>query len=269
MVNKKEYLEKYGPWAVIGGATDGTGECYARELAAMGIHCVLVARREEMLDNLAKSLSAEFSINTRVVVADLSKQDAAKIIIAAVGDVEVGLYIANAGASNVIAPFTEGALADWEALINLNARTPMALCHYFSKAMLERGRGGLLLMASGTGLGGQPYVSVYSACKGFSINLAESLWAEMHPQGIDVLSVIAPLINTPTLQRGFGGQDMAGNIPGLFEPDEVVRISLEQLSVGPSYVFPAGTELENAEQVTAARRQRVDAVTEFTKMMFD
>jgi len=71
------------------------------------------------------------------------------------------------------------------------------------------------------------------------------------------------------LQRGFGGKDMSGKIPGMFEPDEVVRIALEQLPIGPAYVFPAGTEAENAEQVTAARRQRLDAVTELAKMMVD
>jgi len=268
-MDKTEYFEKYGPWAVIGGATDGTGEYYAKALAEMGIHCVLVARREKMLNDMAQTLEKKYGIDTRVVVADFSKSDAAQKIITAVSDLHIGLYVANAGASRLMAPFVDGTIDDWEELINLNVRTPMKLCHYFAKPMLERGRGGLLLMASGAGLGGQPYVSVYSACKGFSINLAESLWAELHPQGIDVLSVIAPLINTPTLQRGFGGKDMSGKIPGMFEPDEVVRIALEQLPIGPAYVFPAGTEAENAEQVTAARRQRLDAVTELAKMMVD
>lgn len=268
VLDAKTFAKQYGPWALIAGATDGTGELYARQLAAMGIHCVLAARRTEMLASLASELEQQYGIETRTITVDLTHDDAAEHMIQNIDGLEIGLFIANAGAGGGGIAFLEGSIADWQSLMNINIHMPMKMCHHLAGPMLERGRGGLLLMGSGVGLGGQPRTSVYSASKAYSLNLAESLWAEFKPRGVDVLSVVAPLINTPTLQRGLGGRDIAGKLPGLFEPLEVVQTALQQLAIGPCYVFPAGPEAENAEAVTRQRRARVEEVSKIAEMIF-
>ena len=84
---------KYGPWAVIAGASEGTGAEYARQLAAVGIHCLLVARRTEPLDKIAQELSEKYRVQARVLSVDLSASDAAQRMKDAVVDVEVGLQL--------------------------------------------------------------------------------------------------------------------------------------------------------------------------------
>lgn len=259
-------LHQYGPWALIAGATDGTGELYAKRLAAAGIHCVLAARREPLLNSLAEQLGRDYGVQTRQLVIDLCDDDAAERLYAAVADLDIGLFVANAGAGNG-QRFLDASLDEHRRLININVQLPMAMCHKLAPAMVARGRGGLLLMGSGVALGGQPMVSVYCASKAFGLNLAEALWAELKPKGVDVLNVVAPLINTPKFQRSSGGVDTS-KVPGLFEPELVVDTALAQLAIGPCYIFPAGTEAHNADEVTAQRRQRVEAVTEFTKALF-
>lgn len=261
------FRQQYGPWAVIGGASDGTGEQFARQLAALGLNLVLVARRASLMESLAKELRENHGIQVRVVLLDLSLPAAGEQLCTAVADLEVGLYIANAGAGLSGPTFVDGAMDDWRALVNLNVHTPMEVCHGLAGAMKQRRRGGLLLMSSGVALGGQPRVSVYCSGKAFGLNLAESLWAELKPSGVDVLSVVAPLINTPTLQRGLGGKS-GGEIPGMFEADEVVETALRQLANGPCYIFPAGPEADRAEEVAVQRRERVQAVARISEAMF-
>src|SRR3981081_1747109 len=91
---------KYGPWAVIAGASEGTGAEYARQLAAIGIHCLLVARRVEPLEKIARELTGEYKVQVRTLSVDLSAPDAAQRMREAAADVEVGLYVSNAGTAS-------------------------------------------------------------------------------------------------------------------------------------------------------------------------
>src|SRR5690606_17047727 len=169
------------------------------------------------------------------------------------------LYVANAGGGSGGIPFVERALDSWKSLININVQTPLEVCHGLAPAMLARGRGGLLLMGSGTGLGGTARASVYSACKGFSLNLAEALWIDYKPLGIDVLNVLAPAMDTPALRRVAGDRVATGMIPDVFEPREAVRMALEALPEGPCLTFPAGPEKHTWREVMATRRARAVA----------
>jgi short-subunit dehydrogenase len=267
--NAEAFQKQYGPWAVIGGASDGTGEEFARQLAAKGLNCVLVSRRRPMLEKLAGELRDESGIETRILAMDLSLAAAGRQLCTAVADLEVGLFVANAGAGIGGLSFVDGSLEQWQTAVNMNIHTPMEACHGLAEAMLERGRGGLLLMGSGVALGGQPGVAVYAASKAFSLTLAESMWAEFKPRGVDVLNVVAPLINTPKLRQGFGEDMDVSRLPAMVEPDELVRIALEQLPEGPCYIFPAGPEEGIAGEVTERRRARVEAATEIARAMFE
>lgn len=265
--NPAAFRDQYGPWAVIAGASDGTGEQFAHQIAATGINCVLVSRRRAVLDGLAATLKQDYGVQTRVVVLDLGAPAAGRQLCQSVADLEVGLFIANAGADSNASTFTQGSLDAWNTLVNLNVTTPMDACHILGRAMQERGRGGLLLMGSGLGIGGQPGTAVYCGVKGFSLNLAEALWAELKPSGVDVINIAAPLMRTPTLERNLGA--LADQIPSIYDPKEVVRESLEQLPTGRCYIYPTGIPDESGDDITQARRNRVEKAIALQKALFE
>lgn len=256
---------KYGPWAVVAGASEGTGAEYARQLAAVGIHCLLVARRPEPLEQIARELTGKYHVQTRVLSVDLSSPDAAQRMQAATADVEVGLYVSNAGADSTGKHFLDLPLEHSHRLINLNVRTVVDAVHTFATPMKARGRGGILLMSSGAALGGQPRVAMYSGTKAFEVNFAESLWVELRKFSVDVLSVAAPAMDTPVLRAALAAKNLKPQ--GVYDPKDVVRIALEYLPIGPTYVFPLGPH-ESAEALNKARRTRLLAVAEITKAFF-
>jgi uncharacterized protein len=256
---------KYGPWAVIAGASEGTGAEYARQLAAVGIHCLLVARRTDPLQRLAQELTGTYGVQARVLSVDLSTPDAAQQMKTAMADVEVGLYVSNAGADSTGKHFLDVPLEHSHRLVNLNVRTVIDAVYAFAPPMKARGRGGILLMSSGAALGGQPRVAMYSGTKAFEVNFGESLWVELRNFGVDVLSVAAPAMDTPVLRAALAAKNLKPQ--GVYDPKDVVRIALEYLPTGPTYVFPLGPH-ESADVLNEARRTRLLAVAEITKAFF-
>jgi uncharacterized protein len=264
-VSAEQARAKYGPWAVIAGASEGTGAEYARQLAALGIHCLLVARRKEPLQQLAQELTDTHRVQTRVLSVDLSTPDAAQRMKAAAADIEVGLYVSNAGADPTGQYFLDVPLEQSHRLININVRTVVDAVHAFAPPMKARGRGGILLMSSGAALGGQPRVAIYSGTKAFELNFGESLWIELRKFGVDVLGVAAPAMDTPVLRAALATRNLKPE--GVYDPKDVVRIALQYLPVGPTYVFPLGPH-ETADALNEVRRTRLLAVAEITEAFF-
>lgn len=256
------FREKFGPWAVIAGASEGTGECFARQLAAIGINLVLVSRRQDALERLGADLTTEHGISCRAFAQDLTEADAGLKIVEAAADLDVGLYISNAGADGFAAFFEESTDAA-HRLVRMNITTLIDAANGFGKRFLERGKGGIIVMASGAGLGGQPNLAMYSATKAFEINFAESLWAEYHERGIDVIGIAAPIMRTPTLLRmvpdGFDTSDT-------FDPADVTHNALAGLLAGePLQIIPDGPGSEKQPQVEADRKARLIGFVEFNK----
>jgi short-subunit dehydrogenase len=261
------FRERYGPWAVIAGASEGIGADYTRMLAGQGLNCVLVARRQAVLDELAAGLVRDHGIQTRVIALDLSERDAAQRLSDRTADLEVGLYISNAGADPRGAYFLDCSIDDWLTMLQRNTATVMGSCHHFAAAMKQRGHGGILIMASGAGLGGGSRIAVYSATKAFEIAFAESLWSELGPHGIDVTCLITPATDTPALRRLLGRSGLEPE--GLYTSEEVARTGLRELGRGPTYVFPfAGMTAEMAAAASAARREHVEMATRAGAAMF-
>jgi uncharacterized protein len=262
-LDKAAFRAKYGPWAVIAGASEGTGECYARELAEMGINLVLISRRQAALETLGEALKAEFGIDYRAVVQDLTEEGAGRGIVAAAAGLDVGLYISNAGADG-FASFFEDGTDGAHRLVRMNISTLIDAANGFGKGMLARRSGGIIVMASGAGLGGQPNLVLYSATKAFEINFAESLWAEYHERGIDVIGIAAPIMHTPTLLRmvpeGF-------DVTDVYDPADVTHNALAGLLAGePLQIIPDGPGQEKQPQVQADRKARLIGFVEFNKM---
>lgn len=183
-----DFKTKYGPWALISGASAGLGEEYARQLAAKGMNVVLVARREDRLQALGKALSDEFGIEYLAVAADLSSPDFLPDLAAKTAGLEIGLLINNAGFTNS-GDFLDNDLEAEIRLVDVNCRAAVILAHHYGQGMRERKRGGIIFTASIAGFAGIPFWANYSASKSFDLKLAEALGAELKPHGVDVLAL--------------------------------------------------------------------------------
>lgn len=217
------FTQKYGPWAVVAGASEGMGAQFAKQLSARGLKVVLIARREQVLTELAGTLPNE----SKCLPLDLGSPEAAARIAEFTADLEVGLVVYNAALSP-IGPFVETTLADNLRAIDVNVKAPTALAHHFAPRLVKRGRGGLVLLSSLTAFQGSPFVSTYGATKSFNLSLAEGLWAELRGQGVDVLSVCAGATATPNLLKATRSAP-----PGMQQPEDVVREALNALGAGP------------------------------------
>lgn len=227
-------VDRYGPWALIAGASDGIGEHFARQLAAGGLNLILVARREKVLCSLADELSAAHAIEVRTVAIDLALPEATDRIIAASADVEIGVLVYNAAVS-VIGPFVECDLEQYHKAQEVNCRRPLELTHHFARLMVARRRGAILLMSSLSGSQGSPFISQYGATKAWNLVFAEGLWAELAEHNIDVLACRAGATRTPKYLRDTGEEKQSAFVPEM-ESEAVVIEALATLGKRPSMV---------------------------------
>ena len=227
------FRERYGPWALVAGASAGLGEAFARQLAARGLHLVLLARRADALARVAAGLRTAHGVEVRIEAIDLGREDLAAAAERATAGAEIGLLVYNA-AHSVIGPFLERPLAEHLRVVDVNVRGPLVLAHLLGGAMARRGRGGLVLMTSLAASQGNPLLASYAASKAFELVLAEGLWAELRGRGVDVLACRAGATRTP----GYAASRPRRKVP-LMEPDEVARQALAALGRRPSAVTGA------------------------------
>ena len=225
--------ERYGPWALVAGASAGLGETFARLLAARGLHLVLIARRADALARLAENLRDAHGIEVRTEALDLARADLVPAVERAVAGVEVGLLVYNA-AHSAIGPFLERPLDEHLRVIDVNCRGPLALAHLLGAPMAARGRGGVVLMSSLSGSQGNPLLASYAASKAFGLVLAEGLWDELRGRGVDVVACRAGATRTP----GWEASRPKRRVP-LLEPEQVAREALDALGHGPTVVTGA------------------------------
>ncbi|MFC7495775.1 MULTISPECIES: SDR family NAD(P)-dependent oxidoreductase [unclassified Nocardioides] len=223
-------VERYGPWAVVAGGSEGVGAEFAEQLAADGFHLVLVARKPGPLAETADAVRRH-GVEVRTLALDLTERSSVDAIVEACSDVEVGLLVYNAGANSHGHEFLGGTLEGFQGVIDLNVTTPLALVHHFGAAMADRGRGGILLVGSMAGYLGSARQSVYGGVKAFGRIFAESLWLELRDRGVDVLELVLGVTRTPAMERA----GLNFDAPGLrvAEPADVAAEGLAHLAGGP------------------------------------
>ena len=268
MTNTPKFAERYGPWAVIAVASEGTGSAFARRLAAEGIHCVLIARREGPLTALANEIRAASAVECVTCVVDLATAGASDRIAAAVGSREIGLYINNAGADVQSSRFLDTPVETWLDLVNRNVVTTLRSCHHFGGLMCQRGHGGIILVGSGACYGGASHLAVYAATKAFDLCLGEGLWTEFRPHGVHVLNLILGRTDTPAFRESLARKGLPVP-PGLASPDKVADTGLARLAFGPVHNWGlTDDEIGYALTSAAARRARILMIDERTREVF-
>lgn len=184
----QRFRSRYGPWALVTGASDGIGKALAAEVAARGLNVVLSARRRDHLETLACDLAVAHSVNIMVVAADLARADGVDELEQQTRHLEIGLVILSAGFATS-GPFVDAPLTPELEMVSLNVSAVTRLAHTFARRMAKNGQGGIMLFGSILGRQGVPSMSCYAATKAYVRILAEGLHHELKPQGIDVLSV--------------------------------------------------------------------------------
>ncbi len=220
---------RYGDWALVTGASAGLGAEFARAIAAEGLSCVLTARREDRLRELAAELEKNHHVGTRVVAMDLAAPDGTDRLADAVNDLPIALLVNNAG-FGYAGRFEKLDLERLRSMVQVNCMAPVVLTRRLLPAMRERGKGAIIITGSVAGRQPLPLHGLYAATKAFDQFLGESLWGELRGSGIDVL-VLEP---GPTATEFF---QMAGETREAGEPPRgVVELALDTLGDQPSVV---------------------------------
>jgi len=228
MKNAAPFADRYGPWAVVLGASEGIGRAWALALAERKLSIVLVARRPEPLAATADEVRA-LGVQAEVVSLDLASPSATAELARALGAREVGFVVYNACYSK-IGPYLDMTGAERETTVMVNVQAPMDVADHFGRQMQERGRGALVFMSSMSGFQGTELIGAYAASKAFMTTLAESLWAELEPTGVQVLACVAGATRTPNFERATPADKQDGTFPQL--PEEVVADGLRALARG-------------------------------------
>lgn len=227
----KGLVKRYGPWALVAGASEGLGAAFATELAQEGFSLVLLARRAAALEDLAKDLRQRFGVTVEVQAMDLADADLEAKMRAIAEEREIGLLVYNAALS-IIAPFLDTSIADKQRMLDVNTRGPLICAHVFGERMTARGRGGIILLSSLTAFWGSAWVATYGATKAFHLSLGEALAHELGDRGVDVLVSCAGATRTPNFVQALGGQKG----PSAMKPEDVARETLEALPKRGAFV---------------------------------
>jgi len=242
---KKDFKERYGPWALVVGCVEGMGAAYVERFAGQGLNVALLDRQLKPLKAQAAAVRREHGVKTRVLACDLAEPEQVAAMLDRLDGLEVGMVVCNA-ALGVSGHWHAVTQADKQRMINVNCVATTMILDRLTRPMAERGRGGVILMSSLASRQGAARQATYAACKSFDLILGESLWDELREQGIDVLTLIAPMVRTPAFQRE--AADMRSPpFLRIMEPAEVVDEALASLGKEPSVV--AGREWRAASFV--------------------
>ena len=226
----KSFLNKYGSWAIITGASSGIGVEFAKQIAALGLNTVLVARRKARLEALAKELESQYKIKTLCVECDVAEDGFQNIILDATKDLEVGLMVNNAGI-NCEGQFFRGDLNRNMQMIQVNMKAPFVLAYEYGKKFVEQKRGGIIFTSSISAFNAHPYLSHYAATKAYILSLAESMNYEFKDKNVDVIA-LCPGMTKSEMTKGMKDSMI------LMEAKPVVESALQEL--GKSAVIIPG-----------------------------
>jgi hypothetical protein len=237
---------------LITGASSGIGVEIARELARRGHGVTLVARREQRLRELADELASQHGVRAEAIPCDVSDADARQRMVAAVASLglAVEVLVNNAGFAT-IGRFQE-LVAERELLeVRTNIDAVVALCAAYVPAMVERGRGAVLNVASVAGYQPLPRQATYSASKAFVLNFTEALHSDLSSTGVTVTALCPGPIRTEFLEAA-GREEVAELGPSFvwMPPAKVASAAVGGLERGRRVVVPGAL---NRVSATAGR----------------
>ena len=226
--------------ALVTGASAGIGEAIAHELASRGYGVTLVARREERLRALAGELSESHGVRAEAIAADLGDEAARERLagqIEALG-LEVEILVNNAGFGGA------GTVADSDrerllAMLRLNCEALLDLQARYLPAMVARGRGAVINIASTAAFQPIPGTATYAATKAFVLSLSEAVHEELKGTGVTLTAVCPGPVKTE-FTRVAGIEQAEEQLPGVFwmAPEAVAKAAVDAAESGKRAIVP-------------------------------
>ena len=262
------FKEKYGPWAIVAGASEGLGAAFVRAIAARGINVIPIARREEELHKLSKEIEDQYEVEVKPIVLDLAEFDILDSIKRETKDLEIGLLVYNVGLS-LIGTFLHRTILEHETILNTNCRTQLLFTHHFGAKMKERGHGGIIILSSLAGFQGTAMVSHYAATKAYNRVLAEGLWDEFRPLGVDVLAACAGATATPNYLNS-KPRKLNPMSPPVMSAEAVVSESLKALGKKPIHITGKWNRLASfIMHRIYSRKGSISTISKSTRDMYE
>lgn len=225
------------PLAIVTGASSGIGAALAPLLAAEGYDLLLVARRELLLLDLARTIAAALpGAHAEAFTLDLATPEAGRRLFERAPDARL---VVNSAGFGVIGPALEADLDTYRRMIALNVSALTEVTYLFARRMAERGGGTILNIASTAAFGPLPYASVYAATKSYVVALSEGLHFELRGRGVRVLAFCPGPTDTAFGEAaGASAADLARGKPFFLGPDVVARKALRAIRRGAETKVP-------------------------------
>jgi short-subunit dehydrogenase len=197
---KTRLRTRYGKWAVITGASSGIGMELTWRLAEAGLDLIITARGQERLRKLADELQETYDVEVIAVPSDVSTIEGVNRVLEVSAPKDVGLFVASAGYGTA-GSFLDSSIHSERNMLQVNCDAVLSMTHHFSQVFSQRGKGGIVLFSSLVAFQGVPYSANYAATKAYIQSLAEALYVELKPSGVDVLAAAPGPVNS-----GFAGR---------------------------------------------------------------
>lgn len=226
------YVQKYGEWVVVTGASSGIGREFAKQLSAQGKRIVLVARTEGDLIQTADNLT---NTSNKIIVADLSKPEGRQTLIDQTETLDVGLFV-HAGGTVHAGRFLDTSDPKNEVMLGIHLDATVSLSKHFGRRFFDRKGGGIVLISSGFAFAPVPYLAVYAAAKAFMLHFGEALAEELRSENIDVLTVLPGGTNTQMAEKLGEMIDFSKLAMPMGDPAKVASESLRALGYADSVI---------------------------------
>jgi uncharacterized protein len=231
--------------ALVTGASAGIGTELSRELAARGHGVVLVSRRKDRLVALARELEATHGVRSHALICDLANSSSRARLPARIANlgIDVEILVNNAGFATG-GPFHESPGERELQQVRVLVEAVVALTSAFVPAMVKRGRGAILNVASTAGMQPMPYSAGYAAAKAYVLSFSEAIHQELSGRGVTVTALCPGPVKTDFWdQAGWqlkGGQSFENAIPSpaLISPSHAARAGVKGLAAGERVVVP-------------------------------
>ncbi|XP_053692408.1 hydroxysteroid dehydrogenase-like protein 1 [Sabethes cyaneus] len=201
--NRKPLSERYGPWAVITGSSDGIGKQYAINLASKGMNVFLISRTESKLAELAEQIRSQYSVDVQWMAIDFSQGvQIFETIRKSISGLTIGILVNNvAVGQDYLLEFERFCTQDVQQTISVNVTAAVMMTHMLLPEMKQRRRGLIVNVSSVAGLAPGPYITLYAASKAFLDSFTTALSQELHGSGVESQLVTPLFVRTNINKR--------------------------------------------------------------------
>jgi NAD(P)-dependent dehydrogenase (short-subunit alcohol dehydrogenase family) len=215
-----------GRTALVTGAGNGLGRAIAMALGGAGARLILTGRDRAKLDVVATTLGSD----TVVATVDTSAESSVAALAETLSSESVSILVNNAGIAGPVAPLTDVSVEDWDEVFAVNVRGVFLMCRAFLPAMVARGRGDIINIASVSGKRPLARRTPYTASKMAVIGLTTTLAHEVGPCGVAVNSLSPGPVSGPRMERNFAREaELTGTTAEQAEAELLARSALKRM----------------------------------------